>query len=437
MRHAPPRRGLLLAALATVGLPLLVAQRATQGRSLGPRPEQLLPHAAGAIADDLVLYRLRDRVLARTPGGRRATDLFYEHIGDMVATVGANPAVGGLGVSWLESWEGPLTALVEGRGAQATLTQAQVDSLVAYVEAMKSGASPALLDALAREQSRLDIPGWAGMTMDQWLRRVNRLSCVTTETALCLDGGRFRVDASWRTPAGRAGQAQAVPLTGDTGYLWFFGAANVEAVVKVLNGCGVNQRFWVFAGGLTNVEVDLTVADTWTGQVRTYRNPLETPFQPLQDTGAFRTCAAAAPAGAPPAPASAASSPPPVRASQVAPSHACVAGAEALCLQGGRYRVETEWRTPGGASGNGKAVPLTADTGYFWFFTPGNVEEVVKVHDGCPLNQRRWVFAAGLTNVRVVTRVTDTHTGAVRTYTNPQGQAFLPLQDTGAFASCG
>jgi hypothetical protein len=39
-----------------------------------------------------------------------------------------------------------------------------------------------------------------------------------------------------------------------------------------------------------------------------------------------------------------------------------------------------------------------------------------------------------LTNVNVVIAVTDTQTGAVKTYTNPQGAAFEPIQDTDSFA---
>jgi hypothetical protein len=78
-----------------------------------------------------------------------------------------------------------------------------------------------------------------------------------------------------------------VRLTGDTGYFWFFSASNVEMVVKALNGCGFNSRFWVFAGGLTNVEVVTTVTDTQTGAVQTYRNNLNDAFKPLQDTAAF------------------------------------------------------------------------------------------------------------------------------------------------------
>jgi hypothetical protein len=108
-------------------------------------------------------------------------------------------------------------------------------------------------------------------------------------TRLCLSDGRFQVEAHWATGAG-SGPGQAVRLTPDTGYFWFFDATNVEVVVKVLNACGFNQRFWVFAGGLTNVQVRLTVTDTQTGVVRTYDNPQGRAFQPVQDTSAFATC---------------------------------------------------------------------------------------------------------------------------------------------------
>ncbi len=48
---------------------------------------------------------------------------------------------------------------------------------------------------------------------------------------------------------------------------------NVEVVVKVLNGCSPPfNHYWVFASGLTNVAVELTVTDTQTGEVVTYLN---------------------------------------------------------------------------------------------------------------------------------------------------------------------
>ncbi len=117
-------------------------------------------------------------------------------------------------------------------------------------------------------------------------------SCVANATTLCLNNDRFQVTARYETAGGLSGDAKVVELTPDTGYLWFFAATNVELVVKVLDACGfpTAPRFWVFAGGLTDVQVDLTVVDSHLGVTRTYRNPLGTPFAPIQDTNAFSTC---------------------------------------------------------------------------------------------------------------------------------------------------
>ena len=111
-------------------------------------------------------------------------------------------------------------------------------------------------------------------------------TCVQTASALCLNAGRFRVSVSWIT-ATASGSGTAVLLTGDTGYFWFFTSGNVEIVVKVVDGRTFNNHFWVFAGGLTNVDTTITVTDTVLGTTRTYRNPANTAFQPIQDTAAF------------------------------------------------------------------------------------------------------------------------------------------------------
>lgn len=114
-------------------------------------------------------------------------------------------------------------------------------------------------------------------------------SCIPDAQTLCLQDGRFEVSATWKDFDGVLGPAQASQISNDSGELWFFGPNNTEVLVKVLDGCGVGPdgRFWVFAGGLTNVEVTLTVRDTVTGAERTYRNELGTPFEPILDTAAF------------------------------------------------------------------------------------------------------------------------------------------------------
>lgn len=119
----------------------------------------------------------------------------------------------------------------------------------------------------------------------------SQTGCTQSSTNLCLANNRFRVETHYRTSNGTNGAGQAVSLTGDTGYFWFFNNANVEVVIKVLNACGFGApRYWVFSGGLTDVEVDITVTDTLRGNVKTYHNNLGTAFQPIQDTNAFATC---------------------------------------------------------------------------------------------------------------------------------------------------
>ena len=139
----------------------------------------------------------------------------------------------------------------------------------------------------------LDDPSFAGADFTQPGYQVARITLSVPEApveALELTGDRFRVTADWRTALGESDQGLGIELTGDTGYFYFFSPNNVEVVVKVLDGCAINDRFWVFAGGLTDVEVELTVEDTLSGEIRTYRNDLGTPFEPIQDTDAFDTC---------------------------------------------------------------------------------------------------------------------------------------------------
>ena len=64
-----------------------------------------------------------------------------------------------------------------------------------------------------------------------------------------------------------------MPLSDDTGYFWFTSPDNVEVIVKVLDGRAINGRFWVFYGGLSNLEYTITVIDTLTGFRKTYTNP--------------------------------------------------------------------------------------------------------------------------------------------------------------------
>jgi hypothetical protein len=115
-------------------------------------------------------------------------------------------------------------------------------------------------------------------------------TCVANPTTLCLNSGRFKTTIHWQKTDGSSGDGNGIPLTSDSGYFWFFSNTNIESVVKVLNACGVNGHYWVFAAGLTNVMATLTVIDENTGIQKQYVNPQGTAFAPIQDTAAFSTC---------------------------------------------------------------------------------------------------------------------------------------------------
>jgi hypothetical protein len=243
---------------------------------------------------------------------------------------------------------------------------------------------------------------------------------------LCLSGNLFVATVDFDSGA-VAGQGQARSITADTGTFWFFDPSNVELVTKVVDGRTLNQRFWVFHGGLSNVAYTLRVRDTATGAERVYRNP-RGKLASAGDTNAFPVRAGGAAATAA-ANAAEATSPPP--AATVAAAGTCAATPTALCLGGGRFRLTATWRDLRGNSGAGKAVALGGDTGYFWFFGPANVEVVVKVLDGTAINGHFWYFAGALSNVEYAITLTDTVTGASKTYRNPAGQ-FRSVGDTAA-----
>lgn len=115
----------------------------------------------------------------------------------------------------------------------------------------------------------------------------------------------------------------------------------------------------------------------------------------------------------------------------------CEPDLETLCLNQGRFRVTAEWKDFDGNTGPAKVVPFGADdSGLLWFFAPDNWEVLIKVLNGCPVNQNYWVFAAATTNVQYTIRVTDTKNGSVKQYTNPLGRVSPAITDTEAFKTC-
>src|SRR6185312_13782443 len=295
-----------------------------------------------------------------------------------------------------------------------------------------NGLQPSGLLEVGAGNYTLNVDGAAAAT-------ANVTGSCTAGSILCVAGNRFRATVTWKAGAA-GGAAQAVSLSGDTGYFWFSDPANVELMVKVLDGRTINGSFWVFYGALSNLEYTLTLTDTVTGKVKTYSNP-SGQFASVGDITAF------------PAPAGGAAVAPDVESGLIdlgdagdfsdlggdasdpsvvaAATTACAAGPAALCLSASRFRVTLSWKDGGGHTGSGTAVPLSADTGYFWFSSATNVEVIIKILDARAFNNRFWVFYGALSNLEYTLTITDMVTGAVKTYHNPQGK-FGSVGDTSA-----
>jgi matrixin len=255
------------------------------------------------------------------------------------------------------------------------------------------------------------------------IRRLYQLSgggsvsgkCTPNTTTLCLKNKRFRVEVDWQNQFnGTSGQGRAIPRTDLTGFFSFGDPKNIELLVKVLDFGDVIK---VFYGELTNLHFTITVTDVSTGEAKTYQN---TPGDCGGiDQNAFSSAQAAA----------AASRTAGAKAAR-AKAGSCRGDRDTLCLLGGRFAVEVDWRNPGNnTSGRGGASSLSDVTGTFFFTDPSNVELVVKMLN---FGDRIAVFYGTLSNLEYTIHVTDTVTNTTKTYNNPNG-TFCGGLDNNAF----
>jgi hypothetical protein len=114
-------------------------------------------------------------------------------------------------------------------------------------------------------------------------------TCNPSANTVCFDG-RFSVSVTWRTNAGATGLGTVVPgFSSDSANFWFFSASNWELLVKTVNGCGLNNRHWIFYAPVTDVHYKIFVYDDDEDVIRVFLG-----YQGLTDgdtnTDAFNTC---------------------------------------------------------------------------------------------------------------------------------------------------
>ncbi len=107
--------------------------------------------------------------------------------------------------------------------------------------------------------------------------------------AQSVQGGLFCIVVFARTQDGTRTFGKAVGhRSDDSALFWFFSVSNWELMIKVLDACRINDRYWVFMSATTNVEVDVEVTSflgDWA--FKTYHNPLGRAFETVTDTEAF------------------------------------------------------------------------------------------------------------------------------------------------------
>ena len=265
-------------------------------------------------------------------------------------------------------------------------------------------------------------------------------SCVSDNETLCLQNSRYEVRVDWLTEAGESGAGSVVPAgTNHSGLFRFFDRDNWEILIKVLDGCALNDHVWVYGASTTDLGYSIRVTDTVSGETAEYRNEAGRPAPAIADDEAF---SAACPEGGSvvfgtEAAATDRSSGPALAPSSLVSSKAasgCTGSASALCLAESRFEVTVDWSTADGSRGPARRVPVgTNNSGLFYFFEPGNWEMLVKVLDGCAINDHHWVYAASATDQGLDIIVTDTMTGETWTHHKAPGPPAAAITESDAF----
>ena len=113
-----------------------------------------------------------------------------------------------------------------------------------------------------------------------------RTDCEPSGPALTLRGG-YTVSMCYETREGEVGDARDWGLdSSQSGLLYFFKRNNVEVLIKVLDGCGVNGHRWVYVAPVTDLAFNLYV-ESPTGERWTHRNRLGQTADTAADASAF------------------------------------------------------------------------------------------------------------------------------------------------------
>lgn len=199
------------------------------------------------------------------------------------------PRSGKLTIDTVGSGFDTLLAAYRGRGVRGLTEIASNDDI-----STSSRASRITFSVRRNLDYQIAVDGWNGATggvVLSWSLSGAQV-CTPNVLTACLGNGRFQVEADWRDGNGQSGQGRLVPTcTTDGASVFYFANSNDwDLAVRVVDGCSDNDRFWVLAAAMTDVEFTLRVTDTESGDIQTYSNPLGHLPSSIIDRTAFDSC---------------------------------------------------------------------------------------------------------------------------------------------------
>lgn len=222
---------------------------------------------------------------AITPGNFLATGGTLRQKPDIAAAAGVSTASSVLG--------GPFNPF-DGTSAAAPHAAA--------IAALMLDASPGATQAQVRQafaSSALDImaPGIdrdSGYGLIDAVDAIDALTtggsgCVPSSTTACVLAGRFKIEVQWTDfQAVTRNAFVASAGTSDTALFYWTNPNNWELLIKGVNACSFNNKFWIYFAAATNVGYRVTVTDTQTGAApKVYTNAVGNLAQATNDINAF------------------------------------------------------------------------------------------------------------------------------------------------------
>ena len=116
------------------------------------------------------------------------------------------------------------------------------------------------------------------------LSSAHTVQCAAATGSVNLQANRFQVSATWGSGSGLApAQVNCGATTDQTAYFYWTDPGNTELIIKLLDFCAMNSTWSVYANGVTDREVAITITDRYTARSWTGHNSLNQGFVLIRD----------------------------------------------------------------------------------------------------------------------------------------------------------